>query len=91
MDRVNLEKRKGCLPSGGNSRVWLRVEENGAAKKFPAGGAWPAPAASLPPGEAALRALLSLGQWVTCPPTCDASGSMSLLLGSGHSQSGQDP
>lgn len=61
------------------------------ARKFPAGGALAGSNSQPAPGEAALRAPLSLGQWVTCPATCVMPVAPCLLLGSGHSQSGQDP
>lgn len=78
MDRVNLEKRKGCLPSGGNSRSVAESGGNGA-KKFPAGGALassssqPAPRGSCPVSAAEPGTVGNLP-----PHVCDASGSMSL-------------
>lgn len=78
MDCVNLEKRKGCLPSGGNSRS---VAESGGnrARKFPAGGALassssqPAPRGSCPASTAEPWTVGNLPRYV-----CDSSGSMSL-------------
>lgn len=90
MDRVNLEKRKGCLPSGGNSRSVAESGGNGA-KKFPAGGSLassssqPAPRGSCPASTAEPGTVGNL------PPLCVMPVAPCLLLGSGHSQSGQDP
>ena len=90
MDCVNREKGKAACHLVGVQGVWLRVEETEPGNSQ-LGKPWPAPTASLPPGEAALRAALSLGQWVTCPATCVMPVAPGLVLGSGHSQSGQDP
>lgn len=78
MDYVNLEKRKGCLPSGGNSRSVAESGGNGA-RKFPAWGALagsssqPAPRGSCPASTAEPGTVGNLPRYV-----CDSSGSMSL-------------